>query len=117
MQKMVDSGFCTQKDLSAKVVSKMKMLSERDVLLAIEEIFNVERDKIRNFTSYLMGILNRYMRGEETPHQHRTSQGFKAGRNIKNNESNKKYSVSFYSSHNTFCVLFPNSFHFSYIFM
>jgi len=90
LQKMVDSGFCTQKDLGDKVVSKMKLLSERDVILAIEEIFSVQRDKIRNFTSYFIGILNRYLRGEETPHQHRSAQGFQPKRINNNNEPNKR---------------------------
>ncbi len=48
------------------------MLSEHDALLAINEIASVPRATIRNFSSYFMGILNRYMRGEETPQKYRT---------------------------------------------
>ena len=59
----MDSGFCTQMELDQKVISKLKMLSEHDALLAIDEIAGVERPTIRNFPSYFMGILNRYMRG------------------------------------------------------
>ena len=47
------------------------MLSEHDALLAINEISSVPRATIRNFSSYFMGILNRYMRGEETPQKHK----------------------------------------------
>lgn len=47
------------------------MLSEHDALLAINEVAGVPRGTIRNFSSYFMGILNRYMRGEETPNKHR----------------------------------------------
>lgn len=66
LQNMITSGFCSQQDLSDKVYAKIKMLSENDAILAIEEISSVQRDKIRNFPSYFMGILNRYMRGDET---------------------------------------------------
>ena len=47
------------------------MLSEHDALLAINEVASVPRNTIRNFPSYFMGILNRYMRGEDTPQKHR----------------------------------------------
>ena len=49
--------------------SKIRMLSERDALFAIDELASVERHQIRNFGSYFMGILNRYMRGETGPKQ------------------------------------------------
>jgi hypothetical protein len=62
LQKMIDSGFCTKADLTEKVEQKLKMLSEHDALLAIDELSSVQRETIRNFPSYFMGILNRYMR-------------------------------------------------------
>jgi len=65
LQKLIDSNFCTQVDLSNNVMAKLKMLSEHDALLAINEISSVQRSTIRNFASYFMGILNRYMRGED----------------------------------------------------
>ena len=71
LQKLIDSNFCSQADISNNVGSKLKMLSEHDALLAINEISSVPRATIRNFSSYFMGILNRYMRGEETPHKYR----------------------------------------------
>lgn len=71
LQKIVDSNFCSQADISNNVLSKLKMLSEHDALLAINEIASVPRATIRNFSSYFMGILNRYMRGEETPQKYR----------------------------------------------
>lgn len=64
MQRLVDTGFCSQDDLNDRVVTKIKMLPEREALAAIEELSGVKRDLIRNFGSYFMGILNRYMRGE-----------------------------------------------------
>ena len=63
LQKMVDSGFCTQAELSHdKVKLKLGMLSEHDAVLAMDELSSVPRETIRNFPSYFMGILNRYMR-------------------------------------------------------
>ena len=68
----MDSNFCSQADITSNVLSKLKMVSEHDALLAIKEIASVSRATIRNFSSYFMGILNRYMRGEETPQKYRT---------------------------------------------
>ena len=63
LQKMVNSGFCTQAELSNdKVNLKLGMLSEHDAVLAMDELSSVPRETIRNFPSYFMGILNRYMR-------------------------------------------------------
>lgn len=69
LQKLVLDGFCTSEELTRndKVQSKMKMLSEKDALSAIEEMASVDRSSVRNFGSYFMGILNRYMRGEKSP--------------------------------------------------
>ena len=64
LRTLVATGFCTDEDLSGKVLSKMRMLSEADALSAADEISRVKRESIRNFASYFMGILNRYMRGE-----------------------------------------------------
>lgn len=50
--------------MNDKVKSKIRMLSEKDALFAIDELSSVERGSIRNFSSYFMGILNRYMRGD-----------------------------------------------------
>ncbi|KAL3913049.1 MAG: hypothetical protein SGARI_000849, partial [Bacillariaceae sp.] len=64
LEKLVGSGFCTQEEMNEKVKSKIRMLSEKDAMFAIEELASVQRSQIRNFGSYFMGILNRYMRGE-----------------------------------------------------
>ena len=64
LQKLVKDGFCTAEEMNEKVKSKIRMLSEKDALHAIEELSSVPRHSIRNFGSYFMGILNRYMRGE-----------------------------------------------------
>lgn len=64
LQQLVVKGFCTQEEMNDKVKSKIRMLSEKDALFAIEELSSVDRAQIRNFGSYFMGILNRYMRGE-----------------------------------------------------
>jgi hypothetical protein len=65
LQKLIDDSFCTQEEMNEKVKMKIRMLSESDALLAIDELASVERRQIRNFGSYFMGILNRYMRGEK----------------------------------------------------
>ena len=48
---------------------------------AIEELASVPRSQIRNFGSYFMGILNRYMRGEPSK--------FKNNNNSSSNNGNK----------------------------
>ncbi len=69
LQKLVKDGFCTPEELTKneKVQSKLRMLSEKDALAAIEEMASVDRSSVRNFGSYFMGILNRYMRGGNQP--------------------------------------------------
>lgn len=64
LEKLVHDQFCTEEEMNEKVKSKIRMLSEKDALFAIEELASVDRSQIRNFGSYFMGILNRYMRGE-----------------------------------------------------
>ncbi|GAX18889.1 hypothetical protein FisN_8Hh105 [Fistulifera solaris] len=64
LELLVSTGFCTRDEMDEKVRSKIRMLSEKDALLALEELSSVERTSIRNFGSYFMGILNRYMRGD-----------------------------------------------------
>eukprot|EP00577_Skeletonema_sp_RCC1716_P005867 CAMPEP_0113410622 /NCGR_PEP_ID=MMETSP0013_2-20120614/21797_1 /TAXON_ID=2843 ORGANISM="Skeletonema costatum, Strain 1716" /NCGR_SAMPLE_ID=MMETSP0013_2 /ASSEMBLY_ACC=CAM_ASM_000158 /LENGTH=642 /DNA_ID=CAMNT_0000296855 /DNA_START=196 /DNA_END=2124 /DNA_ORIENTATION=- /assembly_acc=CAM_ASM_000158 len=66
---LVQSGYCTAQELDMKVKTKLKMLPELDALNAIDEINAVPRAEIRNFGSYFMGILNRYMRGERQNQQ------------------------------------------------
>jgi hypothetical protein len=86
LQKLVQDGYCTDDELTKndKVLSKMRMLSEKDALSAIEEMASVERSSVRNFGSYFMGILNRYMRGEKhkdqlPPQQQPLSKGKEVG--------------------------------------
>lgn len=67
LQKLVDDKFCTQQEMNDKVKSKIRMLSDVDAMFAIDELQSVERRQIRNFGSYFMGILNRYMRGDSGP--------------------------------------------------
>ena len=64
LQNMISSGFCSQSDLNEKVMAKVQMLSEQEAIMALNELSSVPRETIRNFSSYMMGILNRYMRGE-----------------------------------------------------
>lgn len=64
LEQLVRDGFCTQDEMNDKVKGKIRMLSEKDALFAIEEFASVDRGSIRNVGSYFMGILNRYMRGE-----------------------------------------------------
>lgn len=67
LRKLVSDGFCTEAEMNEKVRAKIKMLSEKDALLAVDELQSNDRHQIRNFGSYFMGILNRYMRGEPNP--------------------------------------------------
>jgi len=69
MRHLIEINFCTEEDLmeSDRILMKMKMLPEKEALAAIEELLSVKREQIRNFGSYFMGILNRYMRGEGGP--------------------------------------------------
>jgi hypothetical protein len=64
---LVKEKFCTKDEMNEKVKSKIGMLSERDAILAIDELASVSRHQIRNFGSYFMGILNRYMLGKVGP--------------------------------------------------
>ena len=76
LQKLARAGFCTESELhkNEKIQSKMKMLSEKDALAAIEEMVSVDPSGVRNFGSYFMGILNRYMRGEKQQSQNQNQQ-------------------------------------------
>lgn len=65
LEQLVITGFCTREEMNDKVKSKIKMLPEKDALFALDELSSVSRSQIRNFGSYFMGILNRYMRGDE----------------------------------------------------
>jgi hypothetical protein len=66
LDQLVRDGFCTEDEMNEKVKGKIRMLSEKDALFAIEEFGGVDRGSIRNVGSYFMGILNRYMRGERS---------------------------------------------------
>merc|ERR1719174_2555113 len=71
LETLIDSGFCNVNDIiNDKVIDKLSLLPEKNPINAINEISGCKRDKIRNFTSYFIGILNRYLRGEETSQQH-----------------------------------------------
>ena len=78
MKELVQGGFCTEEDmkLDDRVMAKLKLLSEAEALLAFDELTAIDRSRIRNFGSYFMGIVNRYMKGERRPftndhHHHR----------------------------------------------
>lgn len=64
LDQLVRDRFCTQDEMNDKVKGKIRMLSEKDALFAIDEFSSVDRGSIRNVGSYFMGILNRYMRGD-----------------------------------------------------
>jgi Heterogeneous nuclear ribonucleoprotein Q acidic domain len=64
LDQLVRDRFCTQEEMNDKVKGKIRMLSEKDAIFAIDEFASVDRGSIRNVGSYFMGILNRYMRGE-----------------------------------------------------
>ena len=56
LDQLVTSGFCTQQEMTDKVKSKIRMLSEKDAMCALDDLSSVDRSQIRNFGSYLMGI-------------------------------------------------------------
>ena len=95
LQKLVTDGFCTQSEMNEKVKSKIRMLSEKDALFAIDELASVERRQIRNFGSYFMGILNRYMRGDTG-----------AGRNMSKNQVHIIFVVAM-EIEGSFCFIRP----------
>ncbi|KAG7349735.1 hypothetical protein IV203_012332 [Nitzschia inconspicua] len=84
LQNLVASGFCSEEEMNEKVKLKIRMLSEKDAMFAIDELASVPRSQIRNFGSYFMGILNRYMRGEPTKVQQQQQQ--QQNNNKKNNK-------------------------------
>lgn len=60
LERLVNSGYCTQAEIDGQLKSKLTMLSEEDALSAIDEMNLIERSEIRQFASYFMGIMNRY---------------------------------------------------------
>ena len=90
-------------ELDQKVISKLKMLSEHDALLAIDEIAGVERSTIRNFPSYFMGILNRYMRGVEAQ---KSKQDRKRGDRGFKRDDVRSFLVSSIDIFLIFCIFF-----------
>lgn len=76
------------------------MLSEKDALNSIKEISNCQRDKIRNFSSYFIGILNRYARGDILPHRRKHDrhehdrQGKRSIRNRRSRSRSRSWSRS-----------------------
>jgi hypothetical protein len=67
LEGLVKSGFCTREDMNEKVKSKIRMLNERDALIALDELASSDPKSIRNLGSYVVGILHRFMRGEPGP--------------------------------------------------
>ena len=56
LETLVTSGFCTRAEMNEKVKSKIRMLSEKDALFAIDELASTDRASIRNFGSFFMGM-------------------------------------------------------------
>lgn len=84
---LISSGFCTASDVDAKIKDRMRMLPERDALDAIDEMNGCSRAEIRNFASYFMGIMNKYMKGERKDPR---SRGANRARNLRDGQSNNK---------------------------
>lgn len=93
LQNMLSSGFCNRDDLNEKVMAKIQMLSEQEAIMALNELSSVPRETIRNFPSYMMGILNRYMRGEGGPNASK-QQGGHGSMNSQNRQSHARGSRS-----------------------
>lgn len=52
LSKLVSSGYCTQEDVESKVKGKLRMLSERDALIALDELSSVSSKDVRNIGRY-----------------------------------------------------------------
>ena len=61
LQKMVDSGFCTQAELDDDLCTRLRLLSERDAVLALEKLSRTPRERIKKFHSYAIDSLNSYV--------------------------------------------------------
>lgn len=96
MKELVAGGYCTEDDmkLDDRVMAKLKLLSESEALLAFDELESVDRSRIRNFGSYFMGIVNRYMRGERNfsgRDSHRRDFGKRPGFTDNNRRDNNRW--------------------------
>jgi hypothetical protein len=60
LDRLISSGFCSQLEIDDKIKTKLAMMTESEQLSAIDELCQVKREDIRSFSSYFMGILNRY---------------------------------------------------------
>mmetsp|Transcript_3014 Transcript_3014/g.6584 ORF Transcript_3014/g.6584 Transcript_3014/m.6584 type:complete len:656 (-) Transcript_3014:247-2214(-) len=85
---LVASSFCSAEELDTKIKDRMRMLPEKDALDAIDEMNGCSRGEIRNFASYFMGIMNRYMRGERQNPQTRGSNRARNNLSHGNNNNN-----------------------------
>lgn len=56
LETLVTSGFTSREEMNDKVKSKIRMLSEKDALFAIDELASTDRASIRNFGSFFMGM-------------------------------------------------------------
>jgi hypothetical protein len=80
LEHLVTSSFCGREEMNDKVKSKIRMLSEKDAFFAIAELEGTNRSQIRNFGSFFMGILNRYMRGDASSYAQQQQQQQQSGR-------------------------------------
>lgn len=62
---LVATGFCSVEEMNDKVKSKIRMLSEKDALFAIDELASAERSTIRNFGSYFSKSEISFRRGQQ----------------------------------------------------
>ena len=60
LDRLVSSGYCSQTEIDDGIKNKLAMMTENEGLSAIEELCQIKREDIRSFSSYFMGILNRY---------------------------------------------------------
>lgn len=60
LDQLVSAGYCSQAEIDDKIKNKLAMMTENEGLSAIGELSNIKREDIRSFSSYFMGIMNRY---------------------------------------------------------
>jgi hypothetical protein len=97
LQKLINDGFCTSYEINEMVKPRLWMLSEKVAMIVLNELNSSRFVPIRNFESYFMGIMNRYMRREPSKsknQQHPTPSGNRGGGSNHYNNQNHNHNHS-----------------------
>ena len=91
LQKLFNDGFCSSYEINEMVKPKLCMLSEKVAMIVLNELTTSRFAPIRNFKSYFMSIMNRYIRREPSKsknQQHFTLSGNRRGGTNHNHNHN-----------------------------